>query len=177
MSICNINQDFSTFLHKQIHGNSFDFLSEHLGDDIVARIPTVTLPQMDFEGLYPEIWSEKKVPPADVVKGLFPKSKRPFLTLKYVDAKINKCIIETFFQKYNNETHALCENILNCSASNNMTPLANFRTHWTSTSTSENKICHGLMTIQHFSTIKNLILGESLELTQGRFLPIYRYKF
>ena len=175
----------ATALSKQMYGNSFDFLHEILGADLVNSIPCVTV---NHDGDYPKPWKTAADLPADVVKGLLP-SGRPFLAMRYVITQIDKVGYEFFFQRYSDKYPAVTrittafgeviEDPLKIETDSKEKAEV-FSKHWSSGDYG----CNGYgiydgggMNEKHYAIIKSILEGEPLNKTGGRYLQLYAMRF
>jgi len=176
---------FATALSKQIDGHHFDFLREQLGDDLVNGIPTVSVNTVD--GDYPMPWGKAADLPADVVRGVLP-SGRPFLAMRYVITQINQVGYEIFFQRYRDNRPpvtriAFCNTTIEVPLDvegDSKERAAECSRHWSSSDLGcgTYAIYHGNgMTKKHYALIKDILNGEPLDKTGGRYLPLYAERF
>lgn len=152
-------------LLKQEYGDAFKYLSKELGEDLVAQVPTIRLDDKypnKIEGDYVKPWEYPEELPFDVVKAALPHTKRPLLAIRYRDADTNKLVLEVFFQRYNFKDGE-------CFSPS---------TNWVSTNLGGRPIfAGGGMASKEFQILKNILIGNDLESTGNRYLPLYQDKF
>lgn len=156
-------------LLRQVHGDTFDYLFSQIGEDLRGQIPEITLSndiQDHRENYYVQPWRKPKALPADAVIGVFPNTKRPFITLRYVDARTNELVAETFSQKYcsfmQGHMSGDPKKIWTSTNPNNLRPIAKMASE---------------VDKQQFEVLKSILQGENLEKTEDRYLPLYKDKF
>jgi hypothetical protein len=161
-----MSTNFAVRLQQQMHGSAFDYLNQQLGIDLVSFIPTVDL--SNLEGgteAYPVPWTQPDKLPADIVKGVLPNG-RPLVAMRYVHRVKDKesLLLEIFFQrhKFDASREKLSAEVIAPTASN-----------WVAKYFSGDCIHNTSKPSATFQMIKALANGESLDKTDGRYLPMY----
>jgi hypothetical protein len=168
-----MSTNFAVRLQQQMHGSAFDYLNQQLGVDLVSAIPTVDLSSLKaLEGLYPDPWKDPKDLPADIVKAVLP-SGRPMVAVRYVHQEKDKESLRLMiiFQRYSSKMPPLIPS--------NKFPYSQYGTISTSemvsdwTETWGGYINNTGRRSDTFQWIRSLANGESLDKTDGRYLPMY----
>ncbi|WP_068468599.1 hypothetical protein [Candidatus Protochlamydia phocaeensis] len=176
------SSNLGMLLNQQMSNpGTFDYLYKHLGKDLVDNIPTVFLPPNIGGSDYPHPWQNAAELPADVVKGIFPITKRPFLAMRYIDTKVNAYALEVFFQRYSDEKPPSVNTYESpCWGDGpvEFLPLSDYSKNWTSSFIgSGSSICKDDMKKPTFNVVKHILSGSGLDLTEGRYLPLFKDRF
>lgn len=176
---------FASQLNKQMYGNKFTFLETQLGADLVASIPNVEVAPFKWETDYPNPWEKPENLPADVVKGVYYPSNRPFLAMRYRNIKTNTLALEIFFQRYSTQKPAAA-NVIKFDAfrkegviSQILLPADGLSSNWSSVDENaggEPIHSSGGVNSKMFAIVKNILMGAPLKDTEGRYLPLHAEK-
>jgi len=184
-----VSTNFAVRLQQQMHGSAFAYLNQELGIDLVSTIPTVDLSSLKGrEGDYPAPWDEPEQLPADIVKAVLP-SGRPLIAVRYVQQEEGKdrLILEIFFQRYSSQMlpQITGHNLTDISAGTSIDFAQRVSSEYQSISKPEmdsnwerKNFCNDSIFNPYnpsatFQMIRNLANGESLDKTDGRYLPMY----
>lgn len=184
-----MSTNFAVRLQQQMHGSAFAYLNQELGIDLVSTIPTVDLSSLKGrEGDYPAPWDEPEQLPADIVKAVLP-SGRPLIAVRYVQQEEgkNRLILEIFFQRYCGQRSPQIKGygLTEISAGTSIDFAQRVSINYQSISKSEiesnwavkkfgsDSIFSSFNHSVTFQMIRKLADGESLDKTDGRYLPMY----
>jgi len=158
-----MSTNFAVRMQQKMHGLAFDYLNQQLGIDLVSAIPTA-----DVSGstdAYPVPWKKPEELPEDIVKAVLPNG-RPLVAIRYVHRVKDEesSILEIFFQrhKFDASREELSAEVIGPTASN-----------WVVKCFSGDSIHDTSNPSATFQMIKALANGESLDKTDGRYLPMY----